>query len=526
MIMKPVTFALVFTCTYSGNVMGSASASELLSDTGLSFGIQSKDDQDYPDTALTVVRTPTRGFPAKLDDQVGPHLYKVLDNPSAPNKDVSPVQVSKAGGEKEPLGQLQQQLLAKEKEIAILRKKTAAATDLLNHEKHRAGALESQVTQQEQELKALHSQGQAPDQLVRELVMTRSSLDQARQKIFDLERQLATSNLDHAKRRIADLERQLDAKDKEIMSMRSDNDNKDQLKDDLALRTEELKRTNQHSLALEHESIRAKGALDKATRRLTDLETQLTTRNAELDQAKQLLASPQHGKAKKREIPLPQEPIVADKDLPRPAAIESGQLPTSKEEPSLVPSDGPEASGNDLARLKDDLANELRRELSNGDVLLRQVGNKLSVELVTGELFAPGYAVMTQRGSSLLQRIGTVLQKFRYQTVEVTGHTDNTPIRNDYRQTFQDNGRLSWARAQQASRALISGGLQADRIKAVGYAATKPIATNDTEEGRSKNRRVAITITQWSEPDEDSGGTTTRTSKKQQVFPLHKAIHK
>lgn len=98
MIMKPVTFALVFTCTYSGNVMGSASASELLSDTGLSFGIQSKDDQDYPDTALTVVRTPTRGFPAKLDDQVGPHRYKVLDNPSAPNKDVSPVQVSKAVG--------------------------------------------------------------------------------------------------------------------------------------------------------------------------------------------------------------------------------------------------------------------------------------------------------------------------------------------------------------------------------------------------------------------------------------------
>jgi flagellar motor protein MotB len=119
-----------------------------------------------------------------------------------------------------------------------------------------------------------------------------------------------------------------------------------------------------------------------------------------------------------------------------------------------------------------------------------------------------------------------VLQKFRYQTVEVTGHTDNTPIRNDYRQTSEGNSRLSWARAQQASRALISGGLQADRVTAVGYADTKPIATNDTEEGRSKNRRVAITITQWSEPDEESGDTTMRVSKKHQMLSGQKVVHR
>jgi chemotaxis protein MotB len=154
------------------------------------------------------------------------------------------------------------------------------------------------------------------------------------------------------------------------------------------------------------------------------------------------------------------------------------------------------------------------------------VGNKLSLELATGELFAPGHAIVTQRGSSLLQRIGTVLQKFRYQTIEVAGHTDNWPIRDGFRKTFQDNSKLSWARAQQASRALISGGLQADRVKAVGYAATKPIATNDTEEGRSKNRRIAIIITQWSEPDDNSDDTTTRVSKKQQMFSAHKVVHR
>jgi septal ring factor EnvC (AmiA/AmiB activator) len=99
------------------------------------------------------------------------------------------------------------------------------------------------------------------------------------------------------------------------MAIRTNGDDKDQLKDDLASRAEELKRANQHNLALEHETIRAKATLDKVNRRVTDLETQLTTRNTELDQAKQLLASPQPGKAKKQEIPLPQGPAVADKDV-------------------------------------------------------------------------------------------------------------------------------------------------------------------------------------------------------------------
>jgi flagellar motor protein MotB len=454
-----------------------------------------------------------------------PDLYKVRDNHPAPDKDIGLVQVSKASGEIDPLGQLQRRLLAKDKELANLRGKIGVATDLLNSEKHRTDALEAQVAQQEQELKALRSQGQ-PDQFSRELVITRSNLDQARQKIVDLERQLATSNLEYAKQRIAELDRQLAAKDKEIMAIRTNSEDSGKMKDDLAGRMEELKRANQHNLALEHDSIRAKEAFGKANRRVTDLETQLTTRNAELEQAKQLLANLQQSKAKKQEGSLSQRPTVVDKELPRSAAIESGQPITSKEQPSLAPADGPEASGSDLAKLSDDLADELRPELSSGSVSLRQVGNKLSVELAIGELFAPGHAVVTERGSSLLQRIGTVLQKFRYQTVEVAGHADNTPILNGSRNTFPDNRKLSSARAQQASRALIRGGLQADRVTTVGYAATKPIATNDTEEGRSKNRRIDIIITQWSEPDGNLEETTTRVSQKQRMFSLQKVTHR
>ena len=501
MIMKVVIFAVVFACTDVEDVL-SITASSQFSDARVSLGIQSKDYQDEP-----YVRT-------------------VHDNHAISSKDRDSGRVLKTGGEKEPPGRLTQEHLTKNKEIAALREKAAAATDRLNSEKQRIGALESQVTQQEQELKALRSRGEAPDQLSRDLVMTRSHLDQARQKIFDLERQLATSNLDYAKQRIAELDRQLDAKDKQIMAMRANSGDKDRLRDDLATRTEELKRANQHNLALEHESIRAKEALDKVNRRLADLDAQLMTRNAELEQAKHLLVSLQQSKAKQFEEALSEGPAVTEKDQPGFVSIEPGQSTVTNEPASLVELGGPDISGKDLARLNDDLANELQPELSSGDILRRQIGNKLILDFATGELFAPGQAVVTQRGSALLQRIGAVLQRYRYQTVEVAGHTDNTPVRNGVQKAFQDNSRLSWARAQQATQALINGGLQADRIMTVGYAAMKPIATNDTEEGRSKNRRFGIIITQWSEPDNDSLDRTTRVNKKQQLFPIRKAVHK
>ncbi len=501
MVMTVVTFAVVFAYAYAGTVVSTTAGSQF-TDGRVSFGVQSKDHLDEP------------------------YVQKVHSNHSVLSKDGDPSQVSKTGGQKDPPGRLKQEPLTKNKEIATVREKAAVATDLLNSETHRPGALESQVSQQEQELKVLRNRGQAPDQLSRELVMTRSNLDQARQKIFDLERQLATSNLEYAKQRIAELDRQLDAKDKQIMAIRANSDDKDKLRDDLAARTEELKRANQHNLALEHESIRAKEALEKITRRVTDLESQLMTRNAELEQAKHLLADLQHNKAKRLEEALSQGPAITERELPPQASVEPGQSTASKESASPVDSGGPEAPSNDLARLNDDLANELQPELSNGDILRRQIGNKLSLEFATGELFGPGQAVMTQRGSGLLQRIGAVLQKYRYQTVEVRGHTDSTPVRNGGQKSFQENSRLSWARAEQATQALISGGLQADRIMTVGYAAMKPIATNDTEAGRSKNRRVGIIITQWSEPDSDPDETTRRVSKKQRTFSAQKVVHR
>jgi flagellar motor protein MotB len=132
--------------------------------------------------------------------------------------------------------------------------------------------------------------------------------------------------------------------------------------------------------------------------------------------------------------------------------------------------------------------------------VLEQRGDKLTLALASGELFGKGRVTMTAAGASLVKRIGVALRKFRPESVEVAGHTDSIPVKYDPKRPFKDNADLSRARAENASRALIKGGLGADRVRAVGYADSQPVATNDTEEGRTKNRRVEIIVTQSSQP--------------------------
>jgi OOP family OmpA-OmpF porin len=71
----------------------------------------------------------------------------------------------------------------------------------------------------------------------------------------------------------------------------------------------------------------------------------------------------------------------------------------------------------------------------------------------------------------------------------LTGHTDNTG-------TPEANQKLSLDRADAVSQMLVTGGVAADRITTAGYGQDRPIASNDTEEGRAKNRRLELTVTQ------------------------------
>lgn len=440
-------------------------------------------------------------------EQVALHPYRVRDDSSSQKKATSPTQATKGEKHKQSLpDQPQQQPGAKEKDLTA--------------DKRRAGTLETQPTQKEQPNKVVRDQSNSQNETSQELSALRSSLQEANQQIDELERQLAISNLEHATRRIGKLEQRLAAKDQEIATLQSAVDEDSKLKRDLAAQTEQLTQATSRVTELEQqlagkeqELTKIKDDLQQITQKIEELTPQLTARTEELAQAKQSLADLERK-------------LSTQENAARAPEADSGDSSPSAELPpdpnlsvtNLLPhkpirTDLPDSSGGELAKVSETLSSKLGDAIKKGRVALEQRRNTLTLTLASGELFAPGEATITPEGTSLIEQIGTILQKFSYQSIEVAGHTDSIPVRNDPQRTFRDNGELSQARAEHASQALINGGVEGDRVKAVGYADTRPIATNETRKGRSKNRRVEIVISS-SAPAGPSARVTSQGGKK------------
>ncbi|ANM30563.1 hypothetical protein ABI59_14720 [Acidobacteria bacterium Mor1] len=114
-------------------------------------------------------------------------------------------------------------------------------------------------------------------------------------------------------------------------------------------------------------------------------------------------------------------------------------------------------------------------------------------------LFKTGKAELQEKALVLLAEVAKVA-KSQAGKMEVEGHTDNVPIRSSQ---FPSNWELSSARAGAAARHLVDNGLATTRIKAIGYADTRPLESNDTPEGRAKNRRIEILFVGPTDGDEE-----------------------
>lgn len=107
-------------------------------------------------------------------------------------------------------------------------------------------------------------------------------------------------------------------------------------------------------------------------------------------------------------------------------------------------------------------------------------------------LFDSGKAEIKEEAKPILSKIGDILAKFEGYIIEIEGHTDNVPMVSG---TFKDNNWLSSARALNAADYLIKDkNLDPAKIKYSGRGEYEPIASNDTEEGKAKNRRIEIKI--------------------------------
>ncbi|MCC6071300.1 flagellar motor protein MotD [Massilia sp. GCM10020059] len=143
-----------------------------------------------------------------------------------------------------------------------------------------------------------------------------------------------------------------------------------------------------------------------------------------------------------------------------------------------------------LSLLAKKLDNTLSPLVKAGKVSITQTGRGVTVDINASALFAPGEATITSEARQPLHAIAQLLAEDSHE-VQVEGHTDSAPISNS---VFPSNWELSAARASSVVRLFIDSGMPAGRLTAVGHAANVPIALNDTPEGRTRNRRVAVTI--------------------------------
>lgn len=130
---------------------------------------------------------------------------------------------------------------------------------------------------------------------------------------------------------------------------------------------------------------------------------------------------------------------------------------------------------------------ELKKGLEGTEVKVQRQGNDLNVVMPGNVAFASGSANISSSFYPALNSVASVLAKSPDTTISISGHTDS-------KGSPSVNQPLSKNRADSVARYLAKKGVDPQRIQTEGLADSNPIASNDTEAGRSKNRRVEVTI--------------------------------
>lgn len=133
----------------------------------------------------------------------------------------------------------------------------------------------------------------------------------------------------------------------------------------------------------------------------------------------------------------------------------------------------------------------LADSIDQGWLEVDQDGSRLHLRFGTADGFDVGSDRPTPRTVALLDTLADALGGGDAR-ITVSGHTDDLPISTG---RFRDNWDLSSARAVSVIRELVmSHGIDPRRLEARGYADTRPLAGNDTEQDRARNRRIEIEI--------------------------------
>ncbi|MBN9508453.1 MAG: OmpA family protein [Alphaproteobacteria bacterium] len=140
-------------------------------------------------------------------------------------------------------------------------------------------------------------------------------------------------------------------------------------------------------------------------------------------------------------------------------------------------------------------ANELKTALAGEPVEVTRQDGSIVITSSADYLYPSG-GWQLRPGAPLLSKMVPTLSQLQHTKIVVAGYTDNTPVGPQLKSMgITNNTDLSYKRATTAAAYLQSQGVNPNLLSAQGFGDANPVASNDTPEGRAKNRRVEITLT-------------------------------
>jgi len=138
---------------------------------------------------------------------------------------------------------------------------------------------------------------------------------------------------------------------------------------------------------------------------------------------------------------------------------------------------------------------QLRQQLTGDQAEITKLQGELKVTFKDDILFPSGGWQINSQAQASLSKIVPTLQGLQQTKIVVDGYTDNVPVGPELRRDgIASNLDLSSRRADTVVQFLKSQGVNPNLLSAQGFGATNPVASNDTAEGRAKNRRIEVTL--------------------------------
>ena len=140
------------------------------------------------------------------------------------------------------------------------------------------------------------------------------------------------------------------------------------------------------------------------------------------------------------------------------------------------------------------LAKSLKEEIKTGKIELSELKGRMVVKMKDKILFSSGSTKLNKEGQEALAKVAQALKDVEGKLIRVEGHTDNVPVPSDAKTEFDSNWELSTTRSLVVVKLLQEQGVPPTMLSALGYGEYQPIASNQTAEGRSLNRRIEIVL--------------------------------